>query len=54
MDNTLAFWQEQILSLNSRHINSEIPLADYRKGVEALFRSMGWQKRIQCDTLAFS
>lgn len=54
MDNTLAFWQEQIQSLNSRLINSEIPLADYRKGVEALFRSMGWQKRIQCDSLAFS
>lgn len=53
MDNTLAFWQRQILSLNSQLINSEIALDDYRKKVEALFRRMGWQKRIQFDNLTF-
>lgn len=54
MNNTLAFWQGQILSLNSKFINSEITLYDYRKSVEALFRSMGWQRCLQCECLTFS
>jgi hypothetical protein len=54
MDNTLAFCQEQILLLNSRLINSEIELDDYRNHVEALLGGMGWQKRTQFDDLIFS
>ena len=54
MDNPLAFCEKQILALNSRLINSEIGLDDYRKNVEALLGGMGWQMRIRFDNLIFS
>jgi hypothetical protein len=53
MANKLAFFQKQILSLNTQLINSEIALDDYRKMAEALLRGMDWQKRIQLDNLIF-
>ncbi len=54
MDNPLAFCQKQIQALNSQLINSEIALDDYRKKVEALLSDMGWQMRVQFDSLIFS
>lgn len=54
MANTFAICQKQILSLNSRLINSEIALDDYHKNVEALLCDMGWQMRVQFDSLTFS
>jgi hypothetical protein len=54
MNNPLAFCQKQIRTLNSRLINSEIALDDYRKNVETLLGSMGWQMRVQFDSLIFS
>lgn len=54
MDNSLAFWQEQIRELNAQLIDSEIGLDDYRKNVEAIFSGMGQQMRTQFDGLTFS
>lgn len=54
MANTFAICQKQILSLNSRLINSEIVLDDYHKNVEVLLRDMGWQMRVQFESLTFS
>lgn len=53
MTNKLALFKEQILSLNTRFINSEIALGEYRKNAEVLLRVMGWQKRIQLESLIF-
>ncbi|ADE11113.1 hypothetical protein [Sideroxydans lithotrophicus] len=54
MGNKLAFFREQILSLNFQLISSEIAMDDYRKRVRSLLRDMGWQKSIQLDNLTFS
>jgi hypothetical protein len=54
MANTLAFCRTQILYLNSRLINSEIELNDYRRSVEALLSDAGWLVRVECDSIAFS
>lgn len=54
MADTFAICQKQILSLNSRLIDSEIALDDYHKNVEALLRDMNWQMRVQFDSLTFS
>ena len=54
MDNTLEFWQKQILSLNSQLINSEIALEDYHKNVETIFRGVDCQMRIQLGDSTFS
>jgi len=54
MGNTLAYCRTQILYLNSRLINSEIELKDYRRNVDALLRSVGWQARIHFDSIIFS
>lgn len=54
MVNTFAICEKQILSLNSRFINSEIELDDYHKSVKALLREMGWQMRAQFESITFS
>ena len=54
MDNTLAYSQKLIQSLNTRFINSEIGLDDYRRSVKELLCSMNWQYRIQIDGLVFA
>lgn len=54
MGNTLADCRAQILHLNSRLINSEIGLNDYRRSVQALLRKAGWQARIHFDSIIFS
>jgi hypothetical protein len=54
MDYTLAFYQKQIRSLNTRFINSEIGLDDYRRSVKELLCGMDWQYRIQIEGLVFA
>ena len=54
MADILVFCRMQILDLNSRFINSEIELNEYRRSVESLLRNIGWQARVQFDSIIFS